>query len=113
MLIPADGTAELLTVPPRLPLGLGGDGEPVTVPWGAGDRLLLYTDGLSEARDEQGRFLPLLELAPTMRSSQPDVALDGVLELVRRHIKGGQLGDDLAIVMLENTAGQSHGVRPT
>ena len=113
MLIRADGTAELLTVPPRLPLGLGGDGEPVTVPWGAGDRLLLYTDGLSEARDEQGRFLPLLELAPTLRSSQPDVALDGVLELVRRHIKGGQLGDDLAIVLLENTAGQSHGVRPT
>ena len=84
------------------------DGEPVTVSWGAGDRLLLYTDGLSEARDEQGRFLPLLELAPTLTASQPDVALDGVLEIVRRHIKGGQLGDDLAIVLLENTAGQSH-----
>ena len=80
MLIRPDGTAELLTVPPGLPLGLGGDGEPVTVSWGAGDRLLLYTDGLSEARDEQGQFLPLLELAPTLTASQPDVALDGVLE---------------------------------
>ena len=112
MLIHPDGTAELLTVPPRLPLGLGGDGEPVTVSWGAGDRLLLYTDGLSEARDERGQFLPLLELAPTLTASQPDVALDGVLEIVRRHIKGGHLGDDLAIVLLENTAGQSHDSVP-
>jgi sigma-B regulation protein RsbU (phosphoserine phosphatase) len=109
MLIRPDGTAELLTVPPRLPLGLGGDGEPVTVSWGTGDRLLLYTDGLSEARDEQGQFLPLLELAPTLTASQPDVALDGVLDLVRRHIKDGQLGDDLAMVLLENNDGRSHG----
>ena len=39
-------------------------------------------------------------------------ALDGVLEIVHRHIKGGQLGDDLAIVLLENTAGLSHGMPP-
>jgi phosphoserine phosphatase RsbU/P len=109
MLIRPDGTAELLTVPPRLPLGLGGDGEPVTISWGTGDRLLLYTDGLSEAGDEQGHFLPLLELAPTLTASPPDVALDGVLELVRRHIRCGQLGDDLAMVLLENNAGRSHG----
>ena len=64
MLIRPDGTAELLTVPPGLPLGLGAGDESVTLSWEAGDRLLLYTDGLSEARDEQGRFLPLLELAP-------------------------------------------------
>jgi serine phosphatase RsbU (regulator of sigma subunit) len=105
MMIRADGTAELLTVPPGLPLGLGAGGEPVTASWGAGDRLLLYTDGLSEARDEQGRFLPLLELAPTLTAAPPDAALDGVLELVRRHVKGGRLGDDLAIVLLENTEG--------
>jgi phosphoserine phosphatase RsbU/P len=105
MLIRADGTAELLTVSPGLPLGLGDGGEPVTFSWGAGDRLLLYTDGLSEARDARGRFLSLLELAPTLRASQPDVALDNVLEIVRRHIRGGQLGDDLAIVLLENTTG--------
>ena len=107
MLIRPDGTAELLTMPPGLPLGLGAGGEPISVSWAAGDRLLLYTDGLSEARDEQGRFLPLLDLAPTLTTAQPDVALDGVLALVRRHIKGGQLGDDLAIVLLENTAGRT------
>jgi serine phosphatase RsbU (regulator of sigma subunit) len=109
MMVRPNGTAELVTVPAGLPLGLGAGGEPVTASWGAGDRLLLYTDGLSEARDEHGEFLPVLELAPTLTASQPDVALDNVLELVRRHIKGGQLGDDLALVLLENTAGQSQG----
>ncbi|MBY9073553.1 serine/threonine-protein phosphatase [Nocardioides sp. WL0053] len=109
MLIRPDGTAELLTVPPGLPLGLGAGDESVTLSWEAGDRLLLYTDGLSEARDEQGRFLPLLELAPTLAAAQPDVALDGVLERVRRHIAGGRLSDDLAIVLLENTAGRLTG----
>ena len=54
-----------------------------------------------------GRFLPLLDLAPTLTASQPDVALDGVLALVRRHVRGRSLGDDLAIVLLENTAGRT------
>ena len=106
MLIRPDGTAELLTVPPGLPLGLGGDGEPVTVSWGVGDRLLLYTDGLSEARDEKGEFLSVLGLAPTLTAAQPDVALDAVLEIVRGHVTGGRLSDDLAIVLLENTDGR-------
>ena len=107
LLIPAHGAPELLTLPSRLPLGLGGeDGESVTLPWEAGDRLLLYTDGLSEARDDKGRFLPLLDLTHTLRAEEPEVALDGVLDHVRRHIKGGHLGDDLAIVLLENTSGR-------
>jgi serine phosphatase RsbU (regulator of sigma subunit) len=105
MLVRPDGTAELLTLLPGLPLGLGAGGEPATFPWRAGDRVLLYTDGLSEARDDRGQFLPLLELAPTLSASPPDVALDNVLEIVQRHIKGGQLGDDLALVLLENTVG--------
>jgi serine phosphatase RsbU (regulator of sigma subunit) len=113
MLMRADGTAELLTVPSGLPLGLGGGGEPLAVPWAAGDRLLLYTDGLSEARDDRGRFLPLLELVPTLTGAQPEVALDGVLELVRRHVEDGRLGDDLAIVLLENSGGRSQEVEPT
>ena len=113
MLIRPDGTAELLTLPAGLPLGLGAGGEPVTVSWEAGDRLLLYTDGLSEARDDHGRFLPLLDLAPTLAAAQPDAALDGALELVRRHSKGGRLSDDLAIVLLENIGVSSSRARPS
>ncbi len=106
LLVRPDGSAELLAVTPGLPLGLGAGGAPVTVPWGPGDRLLLYTDGLSEARDETGRFLPLLDLAPTLTGSQPEEALDGVLDVVRGYVHG-VLGDDLAVVLLENTDGMS------
>ncbi len=67
-----------------------------------GDRLLLYTDGLSEARDERGEYLPLLQLAPLLRESSVEDALDGILAKVREHVPDGQLTDDLAALLLEN-----------
>ena len=63
-LLITDGRGVLATAPAGLPLGLGGPYEELTVPWRAGDRLLMYTDGLSEARDARGEFLPVEELRP-------------------------------------------------
>lgn len=103
LLVKADGTAELLGLPPGLPLGLGGIAEAVSVRWSIGDRLLLYTDGLSEARDSNGQFMSLTDLAPTITGPSPEEALDAVLEQIRRHVPGDMLGDDLAVVLLENT----------
>ncbi|WP_243057484.1 PP2C family protein-serine/threonine phosphatase [Nocardioides sp. SR21] len=87
-------------VPHGLPLGTG---LPATfaaaeMPWAPGDRLLLYTDGLSEARDQRGEFLDLAELAIPLAGQH---ALDGILDAVRHHVRGGVLGDDLALVLLE------------
>lgn len=102
LLIRRDGHASLLEAPPGLPLGLGDTYDGVTVPWGPGDRLLMYTDGLSEARDSDGRFLPLLTLAPLLRAETVDDALDALLDAVHEHVPSGQLADDLAVVLLEN-----------
>ena len=104
LLVRPDGTAELLTLPAGLPLGLGAGGRSVTIPWAAGDRLLLYTDGLSEARDGLGRSLPMNELVPGLMAPSADAALDAVLERVSLHVRRGLLGDDLALVLLENNA---------
>ena len=60
ILVRRDGVASFLDAPTGLPLGLGQTYDSTTVPWGPGDRLLMYTDGLSEARDASGEFLPLL-----------------------------------------------------
>lgn len=100
--IPSGGDATFVVPPVGLPLGLGSSYESMSMPWAVGDRLLLYTDGLSEARDERGEYLPLLPLAPLLRESSVEDALDGILAKVREHVPDGQLTDDLAALLLEN-----------
>ena len=108
-LVRASGESELLELPPSLPLGLdlGGpsDDAPVAVRWSPGDRLLFYTDGLSEARDRSGRFLDLSTLADGLRDAvTAEAALDDVLAHVAGHVPRGHLEDDLALLLLENSA---------
>jgi len=103
-----DGSLALLEVPPGLPLGMGlPDGQPYrdrTVPWAPGDRLLLYTDGLSEARDRDGEFLSPLALGPALSGPEVPQAMEAVLEAVGRHTPTARLGDDLALLLLERAA---------
>ncbi len=102
LLVATNGDATLLAPPPCLPLGLGRRYESVTASWAPGDRLLLYTDGLSEARDAHGEFLPVPSLAPLLRTAAVEDALDNVLGEVRRHVPKGRFTDDLAVLLLEN-----------
>jgi phosphoserine phosphatase RsbU/P len=52
----ADGTHEILSVAGDLPLGILPNIDPpmMTVGFGVGDTVVLYTDGLTEARDRSG-----------------------------------------------------------
>ncbi|MFI6488749.1 PP2C family protein-serine/threonine phosphatase [Streptomyces sp. NPDC050564] len=68
-------TVTTLEVPePAPPLGLAlGDMSdsayvPATFPFQEGDRLILYTDGVTEARDQRGDFYPLLSARRTCRA---------------------------------------------
>src|SRR3954447_12923751 len=110
-LVRGDGSGELVDLPACVPLGMsmGGTGDftSATVCWSPGDRLLMYTDGLSEARGADGRFLDVASLVPNLRSGSPEQALEGVVEAVERHVPSGRLEDDLAIVLLEHGAHHS------
>jgi serine phosphatase RsbU (regulator of sigma subunit) len=66
-----------------------------------GERLLLYTDGLIEARDATGTFADIDNLVAPLQSEQ-DLAtgLDGVLRAVEAWTGSG-LGDDLALLAVE------------
>ena len=108
LLVRRDGTGSLVELPAGLPLGLGEVYESDTAALSPGDRLLMYTDGLSEARDRHGAFLPVLDVAPLVGAGTVDEALDGVLDAVRRHVPGGWLADDLAVLLLERTAIEQH-----
>ncbi|MET8694331.1 PP2C family protein-serine/threonine phosphatase [Streptomyces bauhiniae] len=96
------GGARELTVAPGPPLGIGLLGvEPpkeVTVTLDPGDRLLIATDGLWEARDTSGRFYPLPErlaaLADTGTAALPDALWEDV-----RHL-GHRVDDDASVLVL-------------
>lgn len=64
----------------------------------AGDVLVLFTDGVNEARDRDGRFFdPLAHFAARPMPDGPGPAADGLAEAARRH-SGGVLADDMAIL---------------
>ncbi|MFF4152850.1 PP2C family protein-serine/threonine phosphatase [Streptomyces sp. NPDC001651] len=104
LLLYADGAVRPLTASdPALPLGMGGLGtwpdraDEAEFPSGA--TLLLYTDGLSEARDRTGRFYdPEQGLAGRANAlREPAELLRTLAGQARRH-SGGGMADDLALL---------------
>ncbi|MEU6315861.1 PP2C family protein-serine/threonine phosphatase [Streptomyces sp. NPDC047014] len=102
----ADGGVTGLEVArPAPPLGLAGlVAAPLTAqtfPFAAGDVLLLYTDGVMEARDRAGAFYPLAERVAAMPSGTgPQALLDRLCGDLLAHAAGNTLGDDAAMVAL-------------
>ncbi|MGW2353508.1 PP2C family protein-serine/threonine phosphatase [Actinacidiphila glaucinigra] len=90
---------------PAPPLGLAADTPNAfrldTAAFGPGDTLLLYTDGLAEARDSAGDFFPLLDRADTWTWDCPSRLVQHVSLDVDRHV-GKNLQDDLALVAVHH-----------
>jgi phosphoserine phosphatase RsbU/P len=83
-----------------LPLGLEDDFTAFTATWSPGDRLLLYTDGLVESRDEHGDFFPANAIETALLATDCDQALDTLIRAVQQHT-GGHAHDDMALLLLE------------
>lgn len=97
------GTLRLLETEALPPLGVQalapGIGGNMTIAFEPDDTLLLYTDGVTEARDGEGVFYPLPERAARWTTCPPEA----LVSHLRRDLlaySGGRLGDDAAIIAI-------------
>ena len=106
MLLGPNATVTVPNLHPTPPLGIGltdpDDHTLDVLPFGPGDTLLLYTDGIIEARDQHGAFYPLAERA----AEWADHSLKALLHHIQRDLiahTGGSLGDDVALIAIRRT----------
>ncbi len=90
-----------------LPLGLSDDVlfEDETIQLLAGDMLLLYTDGLTEAPDQNGKMFGMervVHILSEHQGSPVESVLDSVLKQVKEHECGDQM-DDLTMLLARLT----------
>lgn len=99
LLVTGDGVAAVTGAEPSLPLGLGATATAQRLAFRAGDRLLLFTDGMSEAR-RRGRFFDVAAALARCGDREPQDCVDWLHSRVAKHARR-RLDDDVAIVLLE------------
>ena len=88
-----------LTARPGRPATAGPAGRASVIEVGPGDRILFYTDGVSEARSRSGEFFPLAHSRAVREAGDPDQILDVLSAEVLRHV-GHALDDDAAMLLI-------------
>ncbi|WP_326651299.1 PP2C family protein-serine/threonine phosphatase [Streptomyces sp. NBC_01750] len=68
-----------------------------------GDQLLLYTDGVTEARNHSREFYPLIEGVARHLSDEPSRTVAALHNELLEHV-GGRLHDDAALLLLRKPA---------
>ncbi len=109
IVVRADGSVEEIdTSLLGLPVGLVDDLKSylaeTEVALHAGDVVVLYTDGITEAADPQGTLFGLERLkalAAEHHENSPHAIKDAILRAVGDHIAGGTVFDDLTLIVLK------------
>ncbi|WP_258052819.1 PP2C family protein-serine/threonine phosphatase [Streptomyces sp. Ru73] len=109
LLLCADGTLHTLEPrTPALPLGMsevaGWPDRADESPFPPGATLLLFTDGVTEARNTAGAFYEPAVRLTGRTFTGPDALLDALVDDVARHT-GGNTADDMALLALRRPEG--------
>ncbi|MFF3429647.1 PP2C family protein-serine/threonine phosphatase [Streptomyces sp. NPDC002602] len=91
------------SLPVHLPVSVEDDHTVEEVPFDVGDRILMYTDGVSEARDASGSFYPLVERVSAWREVADREVLPRLAADLHRFSAQG-LDDDTAAVLVVRVA---------
>ncbi|MFQ5342711.1 MAG: SpoIIE family protein phosphatase [Anaerolineae bacterium] len=99
-----------------LPLGILPEIEHTTVPIDVqpGDVVVLYSDGLSEAENAQGRILGVAGIGDVLLATHSAPArfiLDSLTEAYRHHVGDAAVVDDLTLLVLKRVAGDTPAAR--
>lgn len=96
-----DGNITLLEAESAPPLGVPAAAAHTvrTVDLRCQDTLLLYTDGVTEARDRNGAFYPLVERTARWATCAPDTLVTHLRRDLLAYC-GGRLGDDAALLAI-------------
>ncbi|MFK0256493.1 PP2C family protein-serine/threonine phosphatase [Streptomyces sp. NPDC090445] len=89
--MPPLGLEEFITDPPT---------EADSYPFAPGDRMLLHTDGVIEARDRDNAFFALPEAMEAMPACTGQEFLEGLHQGLVRHTQGS-LADDVAVILVD------------
>ncbi|MFF7486924.1 PP2C family protein-serine/threonine phosphatase [Streptomyces luteogriseus] len=113
LLVSASGTISTVEpAHPAPPLGLraltGHTPGLQVLPFADGDQLLLYTDGVTEARDAGRAFYPLAEGLERHVSHEPSHTLGALHDELLAHV-GGRLHDDAALLLIRKPAAHPTG----
>ncbi len=95
-----DGRFTELECVPTVPLGLGVAPTSTSAQLLPRDRILMFTDGLIESRDEFGRYVDLSEVVEPLSHDKLATGLDNVLSRLRNWTHT-DLDDDLALLAAE------------
>jgi sigma-B regulation protein RsbU (phosphoserine phosphatase) len=93
-------SARFLDVERGIPLGLGpGDFSEVEVDLPVGSRLVFYSDGITEAENQEDEEYGLLRLQEHFLRT--DVSAEGLLANVRSFASGSGFRDDASVILVQ------------
>ena len=119
LLVRSSRVVKELAHPPRRPLGLpsaGGDRGVAQEQLEPGDRLLMYSDGVVEARNAAGEFFGEQRLVDfTERASLAELSAPETLRRLAAAVlahQGGRLQDDATLLMVDWSANGHRRISP-